>query len=114
MVVCFTKIDKMLGRMLFYSLTRFYLWMSKGAHGFLRLWLMFWKLIGSQNILPLYFFKLQINIISSQNFTCWNIVIWRKTNVAYVKDEGFNLNTMTITLKSIICFEILGLEESIK
>jgi hypothetical protein len=27
-----------------------------------------------------------------------------------VKDEGFNLNTMTITLKSIICFEILGLE----
>lgn len=28
--------------------------------------------------------------------------------------EGSNLNTMTITLKSIMCFEILGLDESIK
>ncbi len=32
--------------------------------------------------------------------------------IVYVKDEGSNLNTMTITLKSIIRCDMLGLEES--
>jgi hypothetical protein len=32
--------------------------------------------------------------------------------VAYVKDEGYNLNIMTTTLKSIINCDVLGLEES--
>jgi hypothetical protein len=36
----------------------------------------------------------------------------RKNKIAYVKDEGSNLNTMTITLKSIISCDMLGLEES--
>jgi hypothetical protein len=35
-----------------------------------------------------------------------------KENVAYVKDEGSNINTMTIALKSIVSYEMLGLEES--
>jgi len=32
--------------------------------------------------------------------------------IAYVNDEGSNLNTMTIILKSIVKCEILGLDES--
>ncbi len=37
----------------------------------------------------------------------------RKTIIAYVNNEGFNLNTMIITLKSIVNCEYFGLEESI-
>jgi hypothetical protein len=32
--------------------------------------------------------------------------------IVYVKDEGSNLNIMTTTLKSIISYDMLGLEES--
>jgi hypothetical protein len=32
--------------------------------------------------------------------------------IAYVKDEGSNLNTMIIALKSIVKCEIFGLDES--
>ncbi len=32
--------------------------------------------------------------------------------IVYVKDEGFNLNTMTTTLKSIVSCDMLGLEEN--
>ncbi len=36
----------------------------------------------------------------------------RKKIIAYVKNEGSNLNATTNVLKSVICCEILGLEES--
>jgi hypothetical protein len=36
----------------------------------------------------------------------------RQKIVAYVKDEGFNLNTMITTLKSIVSCDVLGLKES--
>jgi hypothetical protein len=36
----------------------------------------------------------------------------RRKIVAYVKDEGFNLNTMIVALKSIVSCDVLGLEES--
>jgi hypothetical protein len=36
----------------------------------------------------------------------------RKKIIAYVKDEGSNLNAMTITLKVVVNFESLGLEKS--
>jgi hypothetical protein len=36
----------------------------------------------------------------------------RRKIIAYVKDEGSNLNTMTTTLKSIVSCDMLGLEES--
>jgi hypothetical protein len=36
----------------------------------------------------------------------------RKKIIAYVKDEGFNLNAMTNALKFVVCYETLGLEES--
>ncbi len=36
----------------------------------------------------------------------------RKKTIVYVKNEGFNLNTMIITSKTIVSCDILGLEES--
>jgi hypothetical protein len=36
----------------------------------------------------------------------------RKKNIAHVKDEGSNLNTMIIALKSIVSCDMLGLEEN--
>jgi hypothetical protein len=36
----------------------------------------------------------------------------KKKIIAYVKDEGSNLNTMTIALKSIVSCDMLGLEEN--
>jgi len=36
----------------------------------------------------------------------------RRKIIAYVKDEGYNLNIMTTTLKSIVSCDLLGLEES--
>lgn len=36
----------------------------------------------------------------------------RKKIIAYVKNEGFNFNIMTIALKLIVSCDILSLEES--
>jgi hypothetical protein len=36
----------------------------------------------------------------------------RKKIVAYVKDEGANLNAMTTALKSMVNYEVLSVEES--
>jgi hypothetical protein len=36
----------------------------------------------------------------------------RKKIAEYVKDEGSNLNTMTIVLKSVVSCEVLDLEEN--
>ncbi len=36
----------------------------------------------------------------------------RNKIIAYVKDEGSNLNTMTIALKFVVKYEIFGLDES--
>ncbi len=36
----------------------------------------------------------------------------RKKIIAYVKDEGANLNAMTIILKSMVDCEVIGMEES--
>jgi hypothetical protein len=36
----------------------------------------------------------------------------RRKIVTYVKDEGFYLNTMTTSLKSIVSCNVLGLKES--
>jgi len=38
----------------------------------------------------------------------------RRKIIAYVKDEGSNMNTMTTTLKSIVSCDMLGLEESLQ
>jgi hypothetical protein len=50
--------------------------------------------------------------ILDKNLTKLDIYELRRKIVAYVKDEGYNLNIMTTTLKSIINCDVLGLEES--
>jgi hypothetical protein len=35
-----------------------------------------------------------------------------KKIIAYIKGEGENLNSMTTTLKYVVNYEVLGLEES--
>jgi hypothetical protein len=37
----------------------------------------------------------------------------RKKIIVYVKDEGYNLNTMIITLKSIVSCDVLGLTKKV-
>jgi hypothetical protein len=46
------------------------------------------------------------------NLTKYLIMDWEKNKIAYVKDEGSNLNIMTTTLKSIVRCESLGLDEN--
>jgi hypothetical protein len=41
-----------------------------------------------------------------------NIYELRKKIVAYVKDEGFNLNIMVVTLKLVVICDVLSLKES--
>ncbi len=36
----------------------------------------------------------------------------RKKIIAFVKDQGANLNVMTLTLRFVVSYDILGLEES--
>jgi hypothetical protein len=43
---------------------------------------------------------------------CWINLVWKKKNIAYVKDENFNLNAMTFALKFVVSCETLGLQES--
>jgi hypothetical protein len=38
----------------------------------------------------------------------------RRKIIVYVKNKGSNLNTMTITLKSIVSCDVIGLEENFK
>jgi hypothetical protein len=41
-----------------------------------------------------------------------NIYELRKKIVAYVKDEGFNLNIMVVALKLVVICDVLSLKES--
>ncbi len=79
----------------------------------LHLWVIFWGLIGSQNISQLEFLKLQV--FQDNPWPRFLIKLLdkydlRKKKIAYVNDEGFNFNTMTTTFKSIVSCDILGLK----
>jgi len=77
------------------------LWMSKGANDIFALIINFliidWKL--KHVTLGLF----EVNETIGQALP---------KNLAYVKNEASNLNTMIIALKSIVNYELLGLEES--
>ncbi len=71
-------------------------------------------MIGRQSTLPLVFLSQhtlldRLWLKSWQN--CCTVMHWGK-KIAYVKDEGSNLNTITTVLKSIVSCDMLGLEES--
>jgi hypothetical protein len=80
----------------------------------LSLLLTFWGLINNQNILQLGFLK---HLIFRQALTkdltkLFGKYDLRKKIIAYVKNERSNLNTMIITLKFIVSYDILGLPKS--
>ncbi len=75
----------------------FNLWMSKGANDIFAL---------NINFLIV---DWQLGLFEA-NETIGQVV---PKNLAYVKNERSNLNTMIIDLKSIINYELLGLDESL-
>jgi hypothetical protein len=77
---------------------------------FLFLWLIFKSIIGSLNKWLLGYLKQQ-HLLIKPWLPTWSIWI-EKNSIAYVKNEGLNLTTMTTTLKSIVKCEVLGLDES--
>ncbi len=74
-----------------YFATTFDLWMSKGAHDV---------------------FTMVINFMVRKLTELLDQYDLRKKIIAYANDEGANLNAMTIVLKSIVNWEVLGMEEN--
>jgi hypothetical protein len=73
-------------------------------------------LISSQNILPLAFLNQHANeqTLAKKLTELLDSYALRRKIIIHVKDEGSNLNTMTIALKSIIGCDMLGLEKKIQ
>jgi len=97
------------------AIANFNLWMSKGAYDIFALVINFldgnWKLkrvtIGLFEAIETTNQALAMNLkelVDSHNL--------RKKIIVYVKDEGANLNAMTMVFKTIINCDILGVEES--
>jgi hypothetical protein len=95
-----------------FAITSFDLWKSKGPHDVFALVVNF---LGEDSMPKTHYILLILSI--------WNIrasigkkfarlfkTTWLDQKIfVYVKNEGTNLNTMTITFKSIVCYETLGL-----
>ncbi len=96
-----------------FATSSFDLWMSKGAHDIYALVI---KNLGS-NWQPK---QVAIGFFEAIKTIGQTLVLIKLFNqyglknkiIAYVKDEGSNLNTMIITLKSIVNCEVLGIDES--
>jgi hypothetical protein len=97
-----------------YFVTSFDLWMSKGAYKIFIIVIKFcgveWQL---KHIVIGFFeaFDTFGHALAKDVVDLLNKYDLRKKMIAYVKDEGFNLNTMTIALKSIISYDILNLRK---
>jgi hypothetical protein len=97
------------------TIANFDLWMSKGAHDVFVLVIIFlgsdWKpkhvtfgLFEAAKTIGQALAKNLIELLDAYGL--------RNKIIAYVKDEGSNLNTLTNALKSIVKCETIGLEES--
>jgi hypothetical protein len=97
------------------AIANFDLWMSKGAHDVFVLVIIFlgsnWK--PKHVTFGLFEATKPIKQALAKNLIEFLDAYGLKNNIlAYVKDEGSNLNTLTNVLKSIVKCEALGLEES--
>jgi hypothetical protein len=98
-----------------FATTSFGLWMSKGAHDIFVLVINFlgfdWQ--PKQVTIGLFeaieFIKQALANNLTKLFDQYGL---RNKIIAYVKDEGSNLNTMTIAFKSIVKCEVFGFDES--
>ncbi len=98
----------------YYFSTSFDLWMSKGGYDIFALVINFWGLIGNQNKLQLCFFE---TFDTSRYALAKNLTklfgkydLRKKKN--YVKNKGFNLNSIIIALKSIVSCDVSSLTKS--
>ncbi len=97
-----------------FATTSFDLWMSKGAHDIFVLIINFlgcdWQ--PKQVIIGL-FEAIKITRQALANNLTKKIVqyVLKNKTIAYVKDVGSNLNTLTIVLKFVVKCEVLGLNE---
>ncbi len=92
----------------------FDLWMWKGECNIFALVFFFLKLIGSQSTLPLAFEAIDTSGQTLTKNVTKLLDIYKQTKkiIAYVKDEGFNLNIIATTLKSIVNCDLLNLKEN--
>jgi hypothetical protein len=98
-----------------FATTRFDLWMSKGAHDIFAFVINF---LGSnwqpKQITTDLFeaIKTTRHALSNNLTKVFHQYGLRNKIIVYVKDEGSNLNTMTIALKFVVKCEVLGLDEN--
>ncbi len=93
----------------------FDLWMFKGAHDVLVFVIIFLGSNWKPKHVTFSLFKViktKRQLLVRNLIKLLNAYGLRNKIIAYVKDEGSNLNTLTIALKSVIKCETLGLEES--
>ncbi len=96
-------------------ITSFDLWMSKGAHDVFTLVINFLNEKWQPKHVTIGLFEANETIgqAMARNLTeLLNKYDLRKKNVAYVKDEGANLNARKIILKFVVNCEVLGMEEN--
>jgi hypothetical protein len=97
-----------------FATSSFDLWMSKGVHDIVALIII--KKLGfdwQPKQVTIGFFEAIETIGQTLVLTkLFNQYGLRNKIIAYVKDEGSNLNTMPITLKSIVKCEVVGIDES--
>jgi len=95
--------------------TNFDLWMSKGAHDVFVLVMIFWGSNWKPKYITLGLFKpveITGQALVKNLIELLDAYGLKNKIVAYVKDEGSNLNTLTNALKYVVKCETLGLEES--
>jgi hypothetical protein len=95
--------------------TNFELWMSKGAHDVFILVIYFLGSNWKPKHVTLGFFetvKTTREALAKNLIELFNAYGLRNKIIAYVKDEGSNLNILTNALKFVVKCETLGLKES--
>lgn len=100
-----------------FTIVRFDLWMSKGVNDIFALVINFLGINWQPKHVTLWFFE-GANISRKLWPKVWLSYLKSITQEGgggggdYVKDKGSNLNTMITALKTIISYDIFGLEES--
>ncbi len=95
--------------------TSFDLWMSKGAHDIFGLVINFLGFDWQPKHVTIGLFeaiKTNGQALANNLTKLFDQYGLRNKIIAYVKDEGSNLNIMTIALKYVLKCEVLGLDES--
>jgi hypothetical protein len=96
-----------------FTTSSFDLWMSKGVHDIFALIIKKLGFDWQPKQVTIGFFEaietIEQTLVLTKSFNQYGL---RNKIIAYVKDKGSNLNTMTITLKSIVKCEVVGIDES--